>query len=688
MFKPSYSVVTSVLVVFALLAFMRHTFIGFIPRTTNKLATSHQKFLATASHQEIVWHLLDEDAFAEARRSDKPILLVVGLSSTRLGTDFDRKAFEDADTARYVSQHFFCIRIDGYEHPEWLNAILPISRLRVGLDPEFQAWIMDPKDHVLSLIGRTFEGPDVDYRSLYRSVVEARNQYELVRPRQSRSQTPLDLQTDDLFRLASLSGKGQLSLSGYANFLGTAIDPKFGGLPEGKVQRLHPNAWRFMTLCGYSNLWNASVTPILFSKLVDVQDGGFFRAGFPRSFDEVEMGKNSVENAEMMEALALQGQISDDSLSVKLAESSFDWLVSSAQINSFIPACQDDDETPQGRSDRLSFPTWRLHDVLSAADRDWANEMLGLKPGKNKQMLPYLVSRNTIFDDQSQFNRVIGLMKSSTTHDAPYNDSGYLDANGNSLAKMLRVARMWDDNDRLEAVQPLYHKLKDFQRDGDLLHEFGSQDRPHAYLGDYLALADVDLQQFLATGQTRPLEEGLRTLRSALKMFRGRRPWELNVSRDSTDVAGIASFCVPQIADSTGESCTAQAIRLESSYGRLLADTSDGKELIALAELTMRSFADLAGRGGIMTAGYFCEAAEILDGRFAVAIGPNAREMADKLFRQVPTRFIAPATGIVRRDLQHRQPGIYVIGNGIQGPMSVEAAVDLLPVTLSSRAAR
>ena len=687
MYKPSFTVVTCVMVVFAILAFARYAFVGLIPPVnSNALADSRQKFLAYAGHEEIVWHVIESDTFEQARRSNKPILLVIGTSSSKFGREFDVTAFGDVDAAQFVNLNFYCVRIDGYEHPEWINAILPLSRLKVGVVPGFQVWTLDPNGQVLGFIGRTYENSQLDPRNVYKTLVNARKQFDRLRGLGESALAAHDMQAADLQYLTMHPGTSWPSLSAFAEILGTHCDRRFGGFPRGEIQQLYPNAWRFLTLTGNKNLWQESVGPLLVSRLVDIQDGGFFRLGLSRNLSRIEFDKGTRPNAEMMLALALQGQIDQERFDTEIAKRTFDWLLTCASANVVLPACQEDDENPQGRSPRLSFPNWRLRDVLEPADRDWASDHLGLNPLSNAQMVPYFKSRDSLLGDQSTFDRILSLMRSSTTGAPSYNDAGYVDVNGHSAARMLEVARLWGDANRLDRLQPLLSKLDTFDDPTDLIHWAKDENQLLGYLGDYLALSDAYLQEYLASGQTTALDKGLHYLRKARILFKGVRPGQLNLSSDAAHMGGLESLCVPEIADNLGESCTAQAIRLELAYGRLTADSESGDDLIRSADLTTAVFADIALTGGPDTAGYFCAAADVLDARYAIAVGPDARAKADALYRIVPTRFVAPALGAYRRDLQSKPPGIYVIGDSIQGPFTVQQAAKLLPLALVNRA--
>lgn len=669
-----------------MLAFARYAFIGYIPPSnTNVLASSNQKFLSYAGHEEINWHTLESGTFEQARASNKPILLVIGTSASSFGREYDLRAFEDVDTAQFVNLNFFCIRIDGYEHPEWINALLPVSRLRLEVVPSFQVWTLDQDGHVLSFIGRTYKNAQLDTRGLYRNLVDARNQYDRMKARKEAPNSRRDMQAADLEYIATHPGTSWPSLSAFAELLGTRCDRRYGGFPVSDVQGLYPNAWRFLTVTGYTKLWQESLGPLLTSKLVDVQDGGFFRLALTRDIGRVELAKGTRQNAEMMLTLAFQGQLDGDPFYTELAKRTYDWMVTCASRNVLLPACQEDDENPQSRSPRLSFPTWRLHEVFGAPDRDWVSLHLGLDPIKNAQMIPYLKSRGSLLDDPSRFNQIVSLMRTNTGSLGSFNDAGYLDVNGHSVARMLEVVRIWDDERRLDALKPLMSKLHSYGDKTDLIHWAKDESSLLSYLGDYLGLSDALLQEYLTTGRIAALNQGLQYLNLARTIFAGNRPGQLNLSRNPEQMGGFQSLCVPEIVDNIAESCSAQAIRLETAYGRLTADTDGGQELLRAARQTTALFADIASSGGPQTGGYFCAAADVLDGRYAVAVGPNAQSLASELYRLRPTRFVAPLQGQYRKDIQAAGPGIYVIGVEVHGPFTVAQAAKSLPAAFESR---
>ena len=686
MFKPSYIVVSCVLVVLAILAFARQLLVGLIPpAASNKLEGSHQAFLAAAGHFPINWHTVEDCGMKSAKLSEKPILLVVGIFGNRISRDMDRAMFEDPDTAQFVSQNFYCVRVDGYEHPEWLNSILPITRMKMKLFPGYQAWVLDSSGHVLSFIGHWQDSPTIDNQEIFNELVQSRRRFDELKQGGTGIQTGVDQQRVDLDLLGSQSGSAVPSFTAYTASLSRQGDLQNGGFPRDKIQSLFPNTWRFLSLTGNTKLLKTTMDPVLFSPLLDLQDGGFFRLSNTVDFSHIEFAKPSRTNAEMMLMLAIEGRIEGDQFYEEIATSTFDWLYNETLHNPMIPACQEDDENAQGRSPRLSFPQWKLRDYLNDQDQAWAADQLNLDPRTNNQMVPFIRSKTILLDPEKRYERILEQLKTSSHLRPRFSDPGYLDVNGHTLARMLEVARMWGAPERILRLEPSIEKLARFKSGQDFIHRIDNVNGPTGYLGDYLAYSDVMLQMYLATGRMDCFQEGLRVLNRTLQVFKGDRMGQLNLSSSSVRMGGMDTLSVPEIADDLGESCTAQEIRLLLAYGRLLGDTAAGKELLQLAQEATYLFADIAAVGGPDASGYFCAASEVADDQYAIAVGPRALDLASILYHRIPTRFIAPAVGGIRRDLQGRNSGIYLVGKTVEGPFSIEEAAQRLPTSLVGR---
>src|SRR5579872_4052748 len=101
--RPSYTVVALVILVFACFAVIKRKFMRLVPpATSNALVGSRAKFLAEAGHQPIRWNTIDQNPFRVGAETGKPILLVVGISGSKVARQLDNITFGDSDLARSV----------------------------------------------------------------------------------------------------------------------------------------------------------------------------------------------------------------------------------------------------------------------------------------------------------------------------------------------------------------------------------------------------------------------------------------------------------------------------------------------------------------------------------------------------------------------------------------------------------
>jgi uncharacterized protein YyaL (SSP411 family) len=84
----------------------------------NRLAGATSPYLLQHAENPVDWREWSDEAFAEARRSDRPVLLSVGYSACHWCHVMAHESFEDPATAAYMNQHFVCIKVDREERPD------------------------------------------------------------------------------------------------------------------------------------------------------------------------------------------------------------------------------------------------------------------------------------------------------------------------------------------------------------------------------------------------------------------------------------------------------------------------------------------------------------------------------------------------------------------------------------------
>ncbi|MET8974707.1 thioredoxin domain-containing protein [Streptomyces sp. NPDC004539] len=85
---------------------------------SNRLANETSPYLLQHADNPVDWWPWSAEAFEEARRTDRPVLLSVGYSSCHWCHVMAHESFEDPDTAEYLNEHFVSVKVDREERPD------------------------------------------------------------------------------------------------------------------------------------------------------------------------------------------------------------------------------------------------------------------------------------------------------------------------------------------------------------------------------------------------------------------------------------------------------------------------------------------------------------------------------------------------------------------------------------------
>lgn len=84
----------------------------------NRLQFESSPYLRQHQDNPVDWYPWGEEAFAQARKEDKPILLSIGYSACHWCHVMAHESFESAETAALMNQHFINVKVDREEHPD------------------------------------------------------------------------------------------------------------------------------------------------------------------------------------------------------------------------------------------------------------------------------------------------------------------------------------------------------------------------------------------------------------------------------------------------------------------------------------------------------------------------------------------------------------------------------------------
>src|SRR6266481_3876100 len=88
------------------------------PEHTNRLGHEKSPYLLQHAHNPVDWYPWGEEAFAKARRENKPIFLSVGYSTCHWCHVMAHESFENEEVAAIMNREFVNIKVDREERPD------------------------------------------------------------------------------------------------------------------------------------------------------------------------------------------------------------------------------------------------------------------------------------------------------------------------------------------------------------------------------------------------------------------------------------------------------------------------------------------------------------------------------------------------------------------------------------------
>ena len=102
------------------------------PRRQNRLARERSPYLLQHADNPVNWFPWGDEAFATARKLDKPIFLSIGYSTCHWCHVMEHESFEDPEVAKLLNDAFVCVKVDREERPDIDGVYMTVCQMLTG----------------------------------------------------------------------------------------------------------------------------------------------------------------------------------------------------------------------------------------------------------------------------------------------------------------------------------------------------------------------------------------------------------------------------------------------------------------------------------------------------------------------------------------------------------------------------
>ncbi|HET9715891.1 MAG TPA: thioredoxin domain-containing protein [Pseudolabrys sp.] len=493
------------------------------PGHVNRLSRATSPYLIQHKHNPVDWWPWGPEALAEAKRSNKPILLSVGYAACHWCHVMAHESFEDPATARVMNELFINIKVDREERPDidqiYMNALHLLGEqggwpLTMFLTPNAEpVWggTYFPKE---SRFGRP---AFVDVlREVARLFREEPNRIE-------QNRAALLSRLSEKARPAGKVTIGLKELDSAAMQIGNMFDRINGGLrgaPKFPQPSILEMLWRAGQRTGDARFFETvefTLARMSEGGIYDHLGGGFSRYSVDEKWLVPHFEKMLYDNAQLLELLALAWGRSRQSLFAQRARETVAWLnrEMTTREGAFAASLDADSEGEEGK-----FYVWSYDEVIQA---------LGVEDGEFFAR-HYDVTPSGNFEGHNILNRLS--QKAFTSDDADrlallrskllavrdmrvrpgLDDKILADWNGLMIAALVNAGIILEEPDWLAAATRAFNFIVETMSRGDRLgHSWreGMLQSP-GLASDYANMIRAALALHEATGKRVYLEHALR----------------------------------------------------------------------------------------------------------------------------------------------------------------------------------
>ncbi len=497
------------------------------PKFTNRLFLEGSPYLLQHAHNPMNWRPWGDEAFAEARRLGRPVLLSVGYSTCHWCHVMEEESFDDIEIAKFINENYIAIKVGREERPDidsiYMSAVQAMSGH--GGWP-MTAWLTPDRKPFYA--GTYFPARDGDRGASkgfltilgdLKKVYDEQPENVAVRADQIAARVAAMLEPETGAGLPDTqvlhSAARYYSEQFDAANGGTKGAPKFpSGLSNRFLLRYHHRAGDARSL----TIVETTLEHMAAGGIYDHAGGGFHRYATDAAWQVPHFEKMLYDNALLavvyLEAYQATGR--EDFARIAREILRYVQRDMTSPEGAFYSATDADSHNPAGEREEGWFFTWtpaEIDQVLggeqaSLVKRHYNVTGEGNFEGRN---ILHTAAGPSIISDQLQAARE-KLYTARLKRPPPLRDEKILTAwNGLMISAHAFAALVLDDDDYARcAERAADFLLTKLRRDGRLLRRYvGAEARHDGYLDDYAFFIAGLLDLYEATGNLRRLREAV-----------------------------------------------------------------------------------------------------------------------------------------------------------------------------------
>jgi len=484
----------------------------------NRLASSTSPYLLQHQDNPVDWWPWGQEALAEARRRDVPVLLSVGYAACHWCHVMAHESFEDPITAQLMNEHFVNIKVDREERPDVDAVYMEATQAMTG----HGGWPMTvfcTPDGEPFFCGTYFPPSARPGMPAFRQLLAA-----LSKAWQERRAEIADVGADVVRRLSqrstALEGAPPPStddLDIAVHLLAQDFDDVaggFGGAPKFPPSMNLEQLLRHHARTGDPEslrMVEATCEAMARGGMYDQLGGGFARYSVDAGWVVPHFEKMLYDNALLLRAYAHLWRATGSALARRVAAETADWMLRDLRTpeGGFASALDADSEGVEGK-----FYAWtpdQLREVLGADDAAYAAATLGVTATGTFEHGSSVLQLRTDPDDPQRYEAIrAALLDARNRRVPPARDDKVVAAwNGLAVAALAETGILLDRPDLVDAARQAAQLLADLHVDDGRLLRTSRDGKPGPNAGvleDYGDVAEGFLTLYAVTGE----EEWLR----------------------------------------------------------------------------------------------------------------------------------------------------------------------------------